>query len=140
MTIEEVLGYQFKKKSLLVQALTPPVLQQRKNGKAFERLEFLGDRILGLVIAEALYVHYCYDEEGKLAKRLSYLASREFCHTIAEKMQLADFIPIKVDELNNSRGIDFCKRRPSEFSNAVFFVMRIAIIRIFAVNLARWQI
>ena len=108
MTIEEVLGYQFKKKSLLVQALTPPVLQQRKNGKAFERLEFLGDRILGLVIAEALYVHYCYDEEGKLAKRLSYLASREFCHTIAEKMQLADFIPNKVDELKGTSILSNC--------------------------------
>lgn len=108
MNIEEVLGYYFKKKSLLHQALTPPVLQQRKHGKAFERLEFLGDRILGLVIAEALYSYYPYDEEGKLAKRLSYLTSREFCHTIAEQIELAQFIPVKAEELKGTSILANC--------------------------------
>ncbi len=108
MMLEEILGYSFKRKVLLTQALTPPVLQQRKQGKAFERLEFLGDRVLGLVIAEALYVHYAHDEEGKLAKRLSYLTSREFCHVIAERIDLAQFIPIKVDELKGTSILANC--------------------------------
>ncbi len=108
MILEDILGYSFKRKILLTQALTPPVLQQRKQGKAFERLEFLGDRVLGLVIAEALYVHYSHDEEGKLAKRLSYLTSREFCHIIAERIDLAQFIPIKIDELKGTSVLANC--------------------------------
>lgn len=108
MMLEDILGYSFKRKILLTQALTPPVLQQRKQGKVFERLEFLGDRVLGLVIAEALYVHYSHDEEGKLAKRLSYLTSREFCHIIAERIDLAQFIPIKIDELKGTSVLANC--------------------------------
>ena len=108
MILEDILGYSFKRKILLTQALTPPVLQRRKQGKAFERLEFLGDRVLGLVIAEALYVHYSHDEEGKLAKRLSYLTSREFCHIIAERIDLAQFIPIKIDELKGTSVLANC--------------------------------
>jgi ribonuclease-3 len=108
MMPEDILEYSFKRKILLTQALTPPVLQQRKQGKVFERLEFLGDRVLGLVIAEALYVHYPHDEEGKLAKRLSYLTSREFCHIIAERMGLAQFIPIKIDELKGTSVLANC--------------------------------
>ena len=108
MTIEVVLGYTFKRKSLLVQALAPPVLQHRKHGKAFERLEFLGDRVLGIVIAEALYVHYPNDEEGKLAKRLGYLASREFCDIIADKINLAKFLPISADDLRGTSILANC--------------------------------
>jgi ribonuclease-3 len=108
MTIEVVLGYTFKRKSLLVQALAPPVLQHRKHGKAFERLEFLGDRVLGIVIAEALYVHYPHDEEGKLAKRLGYLASREFCDIIADKINLAKFLPISADDLRGTSILANC--------------------------------
>ncbi len=108
MTMESILDYSFKRKTLLVQALAPPVLQHRKHGKAFERLEFLGDRILGLVIAEALYSHYNHDEEGKLAKRLGYLTSREFCHKIAESINLAEFLPINSTELVGTSVLANC--------------------------------
>lgn len=106
--IEEILGHTFKKQTVLMQALTPPALQQRKKGKAFERLEFLGDRILGLIIAEALYTHYSHDEEGKLAKRLSYLTSREFCNIIAERIELSKFLPLKKHELEGTSILANC--------------------------------
>lgn len=108
MNLEEILSYSFKRKTLLNQAMSPPVLQNRKNGKAFERLEFLGDRVLGLVIAEALYAHYPYDEEGKLARRLGYLTSREFCHALAEKVNLAKFLPISEADLNGTSILTNC--------------------------------
>ena len=108
MTIEAILGYSFKRKTLLVQALAPPVLQHRKHGKAFERLEFLGDRVLGIVIAEALYAHYAHDDEGKLAKRLGYLTSREFCHSIAQTINLAQFLPISNEELSGTSILANC--------------------------------
>lgn len=106
--IEDILSHTFKRKTLLSHALTPPVLQQRKKGKVFERLEFLGDRILGLIIAEALYIHYPHDEEGKLAKRLSYLTSREFCNIIAENIELSKFLPLKKNELKGTSILANC--------------------------------
>lgn len=92
MNIEQQIGYEFKNKRLLEQALTPPVLQKKKLSKAFERLEFLGDRVLGLVIAEALYCGFPNSNEGELAKRMGYLTSRDFCHKIAIKIDLAKYI------------------------------------------------
>lgn len=106
--IENILGHHFKRKILLNQALTPPVLQHRKNGRAFERLEFLGDRVLGLIIAEALYAHYSHDEEGKLAKRFSYLTSREFCNIIAENINLSTFLPLKEKDLKGTSILANC--------------------------------
>ena len=108
MTIEDILGYDFKKKTLLVQAMSPPVLQHRKNGRVFERLEFLGDRVLAIVIAEALYSYYTHDEEGKLAKRLGYLTSREFCHKVAETIDLAQFLPISKDDIIGTSILSNC--------------------------------
>lgn len=102
MTLEEKIGYTFKRKVLLEQALTPPLLQKHKYGKAFERLEFLGDRILGLVIAEALYSYFPKDNEGELAKRLGYLTSREFCHQIAEALQIEQHINISPKDLKGT--------------------------------------
>ncbi len=108
MTIEDILGYHFKKKTLLVQAMSPPVLQHRKNGRVFERLEFLGDRVLAIVIAEALYSYYTHDEEGKLAKRLGYLTSREFCHNVAETINLVQFLPLSKDEIIGTSILSNC--------------------------------
>src|ERR1700744_1731066 len=52
----DLLGYRFKEPQLLVQALTHPSLQPGSAGRGpYERLEFLGDRVLGLVVAEMLY-------------------------------------------------------------------------------------
>jgi ribonuclease-3 len=102
MTLEEKIGYTFKRKILLEQALTPPLLQKHKYGKVFERLEFLGDRLLGLVIAEALYAYFPKATEGDLAKRLGHLTSREFCHRIAETLQLQEHINIAPQDLKGT--------------------------------------
>lgn len=102
MTLEEKIGYTFKRKILLEQALTPPLLQKHKHAKVFERLEFLGDRLLGLVIAEALYSYFPKANEGDLAKRLGYLTSREFCQQIAEKLELHEHININHQNLQGT--------------------------------------
>ena len=56
-------------------------------GRNNERLEFLGDRVLGLVISEALMNKYPQADEGELAKRLSALVSRHSCSEIAAAIQ-----------------------------------------------------
>jgi len=67
--VEEIVGHQFKDKSLLLRALTHASLEKPN----YERLEFLGDRVLGVVVAEILFKKYPDESEGALAKRFSAL-------------------------------------------------------------------
>jgi ribonuclease-3 len=65
--LADTLGYRFKNPQLLQQALSPAAAGQGLMNN--ERLEFLGDRVVGLVLAEALYMHFSGETEGDLAKR-----------------------------------------------------------------------
>lgn len=91
--IEKNIGYTFKDKSILMRALQPMSLELAQNN---ERLEFLGDRVLGLVIAEHLYLASSQTgtdaKEGELSKRLAYLVSGDICIKISEKWQLAQYL------------------------------------------------
>lgn len=82
------LDYQFQDLKLLEMALIHPSLKKRRRSFDFERLEFLGDRILGLVIAEQLFIHYGLESEGDLAKRLAVLVSRDSCLESARTLNL----------------------------------------------------
>jgi len=83
------LGYTFRDESLLREALTHPSLEGVNN---YQRLEFVGDRVLGLVIAEWLYEKYPHEPEGGLASRHTNLVRRETCAEAAENIGLGDYI------------------------------------------------
>ena len=87
---ENALGHVFNDPQLLAQALTHPSLQMRPGGERmdYERLEFLGDRVLGLVIAELLYRRFGTEPEGALAKRLAVLVRRESLARVAGEIGL----------------------------------------------------
>lgn len=85
---EKTLNYQFRKPSLLTEALTHASIQGKNCNN--ERLEFLGDRVLGLVIAKTLYQLYPKAPEGKLAIQQAYLVSREVLGKIADKLNLGE--------------------------------------------------
>lgn len=89
-TLEQRMGYIFKNKLYAKHALTHTSVQ-RKNAD-FQRLEFLGDRVLGLAIAHILYQAFPKESEGDLAKRLAYLVSKEACDTVAENLELENFL------------------------------------------------
>lgn len=61
-----------------------------RGGENYERLEFLGDRVLGLAIAAWLYALYPDEAEGKLSRRLNVLVSRSTCAEIGREIGLAD--------------------------------------------------
>jgi len=92
------LGHSFADPSLLRQALTHPSLSSAKGrgakgeASAYERLEFLGDRVLGLVIAHWLFGLYPDAKEGELAKRHAALVSRDALTLIAEKFGLGAYL------------------------------------------------
>jgi ribonuclease-3 len=76
--LQERLGYRFRDADLLAQALTH-VSAASAPGGSYQRLEFLGDRVLGLAVAEMLYRTFPTAPEGELSRRLSELVRRESC-------------------------------------------------------------
>ena len=86
-SLETRLGYHFRDKALLRRALTHASADSAGSN---ERLEFLGDRVLGLVIAEKLHALYPADPEGALALKFNALARKEACAAAAEAAGLAD--------------------------------------------------
>lgn len=89
----------FKNKKLLNQALVHPSARVKKNDNSFERLEFLGDRVLGLVIAEELMLRHPSEKEGMLAKRFSKLVNKETCRAVFISIQGEKHIKANTKEL-----------------------------------------
>jgi len=90
--IAERLGYEFKDRALVRLALTHASVGRAS--RDYERLEFLGDRVLGLIIAEKLYLDNPSHQEGHMASRHSALVRGELCAEIARIIGLQDFIQL----------------------------------------------
>lgn len=88
--LEERIGYHFQNPRLLTEALTHPSLAHEKQKKQFDnqRLEFLGDAVLQLVITEHLFARYSEAGEGRLTTRRSRLVSRESLKVRAARLGL----------------------------------------------------
>lgn len=99
------LGYRFASTALLLEALTHPSAVGRELARSYERLEFLGDRVLALVLAEMLYARFPNEPEGSLAKRLSVLAQRETLTEVALELELGqDLILAASEEMGGGRA------------------------------------
>ena len=89
---EKKIGYSFNNINLLIQSLTHKSFDPIKNN---EKLEFLGDRVLGLIISKNLLKTFPNDNEGDLDKKLASLVNRKQCVKIANKLNLSEFILIR---------------------------------------------
>ncbi|RWX75938.1 ribonuclease III [Neorhizobium lilium] len=94
--LEQALGHTFADKQWLDRAITHSSTGLAK-GSNYERLEFLGDRVLGLCIAELLFKTFRAAPEGELSVRLNQLVSAESCAEIADEMELHRFIRTGAD-------------------------------------------
>ena len=92
------LGYTFKDPSLLVTALTHASLSSATRSDN-ERLEFLGDRVLGLVMAEALLDADADASEGKLAPRFNAMVRKETCADVARQIELGEVLKLGRSEM-----------------------------------------
>jgi ribonuclease-3 len=108
-TLETRLGYRFSDRALLQRALTHSSVRAatpKKNGRAAvksaeadnERLEFLGDRVLGLAVAELLTEMYPTASEGDLARRYNSLVRGETCAAIARAWELGEHLILSESE------------------------------------------
>lgn len=91
------LGYQFQQVALLEQALT----HRSCKGEHNERLEFLGDAILSMVIAEALYIHFPKAREGDLTRMRSSLVKGVTLAEIAKELELAEYLRLGPGEMKS---------------------------------------
>jgi ribonuclease III len=96
--LENKIGYSFKNKKLLTQALSHSSSKKHKTSIDNERLEFLGDSVLGLLISEILYRNYPDENEGKLAKRRAATVCRDSLCLIAKKISLGDYLILGTGE------------------------------------------
>lgn len=98
--LEAKIGYIFSDKNLLSNALTHQSSLDESDfvEKGNQRLEFLGDRILGLVISDYLYTHSQDFPEGELAPRLNMLVSKQACARSAKKISLGNHVILGLSE------------------------------------------
>ena len=84
------LGYKFADPDLLNRALThsSAISPAKRIEHSYQRLEFLGDRVLGLVVADMLYRRYPKANEGELSRALNALVRKETCAAIARELDL----------------------------------------------------
>jgi len=113
-TLEKKLKINFNNKELLQQALTHKSYAYMHGIEDNERLEFLGDSVLNLVISENLYGRYPSYDEGKLTRMKSNLVNRKYLFLWAKKLSLGDYLLISGEE-EAAGG----RRKPSILSNAL---------------------
>lgn len=111
--LSALLAHEFARPELLAMAVTHPSATGRSRGKGAkkpaprksgpklgdnQRLEFLGDRVLGLVVAEMLFAAFPNEDEGALAKRLAALVRQEGLALVARKLGLGRFLTLSKGE------------------------------------------
>ena len=87
--LQKKINIRFKNLDLLIQSLTHKSFDNKKNN---EKMEFLGDRVLGLVIAKKLLEIYPDEKEGILDKKFACLVNKKTCLVVAKKINLEKFI------------------------------------------------
>lgn len=97
--LEQRLGYAFRDPALLERALTHVSAPKSGHRANYQRLEFLGDRVLGLAVAELLYRIFPDAPEGELSRRLSELVRRETCAEVAIAWDLGPHLKLGAGEV-----------------------------------------
>ncbi len=102
--LEEEIGYSFKNKSLLKQALTHTSYAYEHKIESNEKLEFLGDAILEVTVSKYLYKNYIKLKEGEMTKVRATVVCEKSLHQIAKKHNFSDFLYLgKSEIINNGR-------------------------------------
>ncbi len=112
--IEKVLNYTFKNKDILREALTHRSYNPHPHGVNNERLEFLGDSVLGLIVAGQLYSLLTTKEEGVLSKIKANLVSRKNLYFWAKQLDIGKYLFLGQGEISSGG-----RERASILSNAM---------------------
>jgi ribonuclease-3 len=99
---EERIGYRFKNAALLEQGLThiSALAGSRNRAGSYQRLEFLGDHVLGLAVSDMLFRAFPNADEGEMSRRLADLVRKEACADVARAIDLGAAIRLGASEAN----------------------------------------
>jgi ribonuclease-3 len=99
--LEKTIGYRFKDRELLDRSLTHiSAIAGGNRVNSYQRLEFLGDHVLGLIISDMLFHAFPKADEGELSRRLADLVRRESCADVARAIELGTALRLGVSESN----------------------------------------
>jgi len=101
--LEKTIKYSFKNTVLLERALTHKSFDNANNN---EKLEFLGDRVLGLVISQKLLEKFPHEKEGIIDKKFANLVNKKTCYLIAKKLNLKKFLFLGSSHKNLERSAE----------------------------------
>ena len=100
--LQQTIGYKFKNIHFLKDALT---LAHANKAPTYERLEFLGDRVLGLIVADMLLIHHKTEKEGDIAKRFTALVREETLADLAKKIGIPAALITDTPELRDNSSV-----------------------------------
>ena len=100
---EKIIRYSFKNNYLLTKSLTHKSFDNIENN---EKLEFLGDRVLGLIISQKLLEKFPGEKEGIIDKKFANLVNKKTCSSIARKLNLKKFLFLGKSHKNSERNTD----------------------------------
>ena len=104
LSLEKGIGFKFKNQNLLKKSVTHKSFGRNNN---YEKLEFLGDRVLGLIISKKLLQLYPDEKEGILDKKLASLVNKNTCYEIGKKIKLLRYINIG----NNNKNYESANKK-----------------------------
>ena len=122
---EKLIEYKFNNKNLLKQSLTHPSFyinnkSDEKKLNQFERLEFLGDRVLGVIISSMLYNKFKNLNEGDLSKKFSYLVQKKFLYKISSDLLLDKIVLYDFKKNNNKMVISILSDSVESLIGSIF--------------------
>lgn len=100
--LQKRIGYTFRDSELLVCALTHPSLAKQESN---QRLEFLGDAVIGMIVAHILYDLFPHEQEGELARRQASLVRGETLAMVAREIGLGNALKVATSEIQ-AGGLD----------------------------------
>ena len=108
--LKKILKHEFKDESLLKKALTHSSVNSHVDGN-YERLEFLGDRVLGVSIASLLYRLFPGEPEGSLSQRFTGLVCKETVAMVGRTLRLNEFMDVANREIRDNENVlcDVCE-------------------------------
>jgi ribonuclease-3 len=99
--LEKIIGYEFKNKDLLIRAFTHSSYANEFDLENYERLEFLGDSILGMIVSEYIFLKFPELPEGKLTKIRSFLVCEKTLKSFSKKINAGNFLLLSRGEDRN---------------------------------------
>ena len=123
---ENFINFKFKDKQNLINALIHPSFLKEKKFKNndfdsdFERLEFLGDRVLGLCISSLIYQKFNNLNEGDLTKKLSYLVKKDFLYKIALEIKIDKILKYSFKKTNSRMNVSILSDSVESLIGSIF--------------------